>query len=68
MYAYGIDIDDIDDDCDDDDNHPVVPNIAAIQKQQAKKTARLPNNNISDPMGWKMRGARLYMQGKQEIF
>ena len=40
---------------DDGDNvnitNPVGPIIADIQKQQAKKTARLPKNNISDPMG-----------------
>ena len=27
------------------------PIIVGIQKQQAKKTARLTQNNISDPMG-----------------
>ena len=49
------DAEDTDDDVYDDDdvikNDPVDPIVAAIQKQQAKKTARLPKNNISDPMG-----------------
>ena len=31
--------------------NPITSIISAIQKQQAKKTARLPKNNISDPMG-----------------
>ena len=46
-YAYDKDSDD---DHDNNDN-PVGSIIAAIQKQQAKKKARLPKNNISDPMG-----------------
>ena len=41
---------DLDDDID-SINNPVGPIIAAIQKQQAKKTATLPKNNISGPMG-----------------
>ena len=32
-------------------DNPVGSIIAAIQQQQAKKNARLPKNNISDPMG-----------------
>lgn len=32
-------------------NNPIVPIIADIQKQHAKRTAKLPKNNISDPMG-----------------
>ena len=35
----------------DDNDNPVGPIIAAIQQQQARKNARLPKNNISDPMG-----------------
>ena len=49
-----IDTDDNDDDNDDNDddynnynNNPVGPIFAAIQKQQAKKTARLSKNDIS---------------------
>ena len=34
-----------------DNTNPLDSIIAAIQKQQAKKTATLPKNNISDPMG-----------------
>ena len=36
---------------DDENDNPVAPIIAAIQNQRAKKIARLPKNNISDPMG-----------------
>ena len=52
-YVYDNDIDTDDNDNEDNfnNNNPVGPIIAAIQKQQAKKTARLPKNNISDPMG-----------------
>tara|TARA_B000000565_G_scaffold9507_1_gene7250 strand:- start:1657 stop:2595 length:939 start_codon:yes stop_codon:yes gene_type:complete len=49
-YDYDNDTDDNDDD-QNNNNNPVGTIIAAIQKQQAKKTARLPKNNISDPMG-----------------
>ena len=35
---------------DDENDNPVAPIIAAIQNQRAKKIARLPKNNISDPM------------------
>lgn len=38
-------------DYDNSNNNPILPIIADIQKQQAKKTAKLPKNNISDPMG-----------------
>ena len=44
------DTNDNDDDYDNNNNNPVDPRNAAIQKQQIKKTARLPKNDISDPM------------------
>ena len=47
--AYDSDNDTDDDDY--DDNNPLSPIIAAIQQQQGKKTATLPKNNTSDPMG-----------------
>ena len=51
-YACDGDDDAAADDVDhnNDDNGLVGPIIAAIQKQQAKKTARLPKNNISDSL------------------
>ena len=45
-YVYDDDIED-----ERDNDNPVGSIIAAIQQQQAKKKARLPKNNISDPMG-----------------
>ena len=51
-YAYDVDneTDDSDADHNNNNNNPVCPIIAASQKQQAKKTARLPKNNISVSM------------------
>ena len=49
-YDDNVDTGDNDDDFNINNNNPEGPVIAAIQKQQAKKTARLPKYNISDPM------------------
>ena len=51
---FTYDAEDTDDDAYNNNNNtnndPVNPIVAAIQRQQAKKTARLPKNNVSDPM------------------
>ena len=51
LGQFIYDDDDSDDEEDYNNNNPVIPIIEAIQKQQAKKTAKLPKNNISHPMG-----------------
>ena len=54
LNGYAYDDDDFnaaDDDDQDNEHDPVGLIIAAIQKHQAKKTARLSKNNIFDPMG-----------------
>ena len=51
-FTYDDDVEtDIDDFNHNNDNNPVGSIIKDIQKQRAKKTATLPKNNISDPMG-----------------
>ena len=54
MDDFMYDAEDTDDDVHDNDdinnNNPLSPIIAAIQKQQARETARLTKNNTSDSM------------------
>ena len=53
FHKYNLDHYVYNDDTEEEQNNdnPVGSIIAAIQQQQAKKNARLPKNNISDPMG-----------------